>query len=195
MPLFSHRIQHVSDEQLMDGIKRGDGVAFDELYSRYSTRLLHYFYRMLGGQEEKAQDFLQDLFVKLVEKPGLFSGPRFSTWIFTVAHNMCKNEYRRMNIRNAATPDVLMTLKTDMDDHVERHLDHQAFARALCNALNALKEEQRQVFLLRHQENFSIKEISEIVGCSEGTVKSRLFYTTKKLARRLRVFDPKLIER
>ena len=194
MPLFSHPMQHVTDERLMDGIKRGNTSAFDELYSRYSTRLLHYFYRMLGGQEEKAQDFLQDLFLKLVEKPGLFSGPRFSTWIFTVAHNMCKNEYRRMNIRNTATSDVLMALKTDYDP-VEQHLDHQAFARALCNALNALKEEQRQVFLLRHQENFSIKEISEIVGCSEGTVKSRLFYTTKKLARRLRVFDPKLIER
>lgn len=194
MPLFSHPMQHVTDERLMDGIKRGNTSAFDELYSRYSTRLLHYFYRMLGGQEEKAQDFLQDLFLKLVEKPGLFSGPRFSTWIFTVAHNMCKNEYRRMNIRNTATSDVLMALKTDYDP-VEQHLDHQAFARALCNALSTLKEEQRQVFLLRHQENFSIKEISDIVGCSEGTVKSRLFYTTKKLARRLRIFDPKLIER
>jgi len=79
----------------------GEEAAFDELYNRYSKRLLVYFYRMLGRNEEKAQDFLQDFFLKLIEKPHLFSSKnRFSSWVFTVASNMCKNEYRRLKVRN-----------------------------------------------------------------------------------------------
>ncbi|MDP7122228.1 MAG: sigma-70 family RNA polymerase sigma factor, partial [Candidatus Marinimicrobia bacterium] len=74
--------------------------AFDELYARYSSRLFHYFYRMLGGNPEKARDFLQDIFFKIVENPDRFhTGNRFSSWVFTIAHNMCKNEYRRLDVR------------------------------------------------------------------------------------------------
>ncbi len=84
----------------MEFIQWGDTAAFDELYQRYSQRLLYYFYRMLGGDEDRAQDFLQDLFLKIIEKPNQFvSKQRFSNWIFTVTHNMCKNEYRRLSVR------------------------------------------------------------------------------------------------
>ncbi len=84
----------------MVALNTQDTAAFDELYERYSTRLLHYFYRMLGKETEKAQDFLQDLLLKIVEKPHLFdTRQRFSTWVYTIASNMCKNEYRRLQVR------------------------------------------------------------------------------------------------
>ena len=67
----------------MEYIQRRDISAFDELYRRYSHRLLRYFYRELGGDEGKAQDFLQEIFLKIVEKPELFDTERrFSSWIF-----------------------------------------------------------------------------------------------------------------
>ena len=66
----------------MESIQQGDRVAFDEIYQRYSQRLLCYFYRMFGGDEEKAQDFLQDLFLKIIEKPEQFiSKHKFISWI------------------------------------------------------------------------------------------------------------------
>jgi RNA polymerase sigma-70 factor (ECF subfamily) len=90
----------ISDEHLMEGIHHGDTDAFNELYLRYHKRLLYYFYRMLGNSSEKAQDFLQDIFVKIIDHPESFNISRkFSTWIFSVAHNMCKNEYRRLAVR------------------------------------------------------------------------------------------------
>ena len=64
MPLFQKKYDTLTDEKLMAHIQRGDTAAFDELYTRYSKRLLYYFHRMLGGDGEKAQDFLQDLFLK-----------------------------------------------------------------------------------------------------------------------------------
>lgn len=72
-----------SDECLMQDIKNGHTAAFDELYGRYSTRLLHFFYRMFDKDNEKAEDFLQDLFLKIIEKPHLFDADkRFSVMLF-----------------------------------------------------------------------------------------------------------------
>ena len=66
------RYHTLTDEKLMSRIQRGSTAAFDELYARYSKRMLYYFHRMLGRDEEKAQDFLQDLFLKIVEDPARF---------------------------------------------------------------------------------------------------------------------------
>ena len=183
-----------SDEALMERIKNGDGSAFDALYERYSKRLLHYFYRMLGRNEQKSQDFLQDIFLKIVDKPHLFDvRQKFSTWIFTIASNMCKNEYRRLKVRengsiylgdfNTTAADVVMPV-------IDKHIDGKHFKEKLDEEVQQLDEHKRDTFLMRYQQHLSIKQISEAMNCSEGTVKSRLFYTTKQLAEKLQIFNP-----
>jgi len=179
----------------MQYIQRGEISAFNELYDRYSKRLLFYFYRELGGDEDKAQDFLQEIFLKIVEKHALFDTERkFSTWIFTLAYNMCKNEYRRLEVREIVENNVDMeAISHDGESEylqAERHTDQKMFERALSVELEKFDDGHRSAFLLRYQQNLTIKEIGEILGCSEGTVKSRLFYTTRKLASRLRAFNP-----
>jgi RNA polymerase sigma-70 factor (ECF subfamily) len=195
MMIFKHQYKKLCDEKLMQCIQRGDVSAFDELYDRYSKRLLFYFFRELGGDEEKSQDFLQELFLKIIEKPELFCTERkFTTWIFTVAHNMCKNEYRRLEIRNVIDNNVdTNAIPSDInsDYHpVERNMDLKTFENALMAELEKLEDGHRSTFLLRFQQNLSLKEIGDILGCSEGTIKSRLFYTVHKLASRLKAFNP-----
>ena len=189
--------QNKSDEQLMEGIKIGEMRAFDELYSRYSKRLLHFFFRMLRKDAEKAQDFLQDIFLKIVEKRYLFDcKKRFSTWVFTVANNMCKNEYRRLQVRQNGSIYVGDFNTTENDivlPKIEQQIDNQHFKKMVVGELATMSEAKRSVFLLRYQEQFSIKEISEILNCSEGTVKSRLFYTTKALAQKLQAYNPSML--
>jgi RNA polymerase sigma-70 factor (ECF subfamily) len=199
MVLLKHRYKKLSDEKLMELIQRGDTSAFDELYDRYSRRLLLYFFRELGGDEEKAQDSLQDLFLKIVEKPGSFDTERrFSTWIFTVAYNMCKNEYRRLEVREAARDHIILDVASrDCEGECrqpEKKVDQERFERALRAELEKFDDGHRSAFLLRHQQSLSIREIGEVLGCSEGTVKSRLFYTTQKLASKLKAFNPYLTE-
>jgi RNA polymerase sigma-70 factor (ECF subfamily) len=181
----------------MESIQQGDTAAFNELYQRYSQRLLYYFYRMFGGDEEKAQDFLQDLFLKIFEKPGQFIlKQRFTSWIFTVAHNMCKNEYRRLDVRknNVNKLDSIAS-KFDYDyTQVEQNIDQKIFENHLLKELMKMNPDYQTTFLLRFQENLTIKEISEILECSEGTVKSRLFHTTRKLMNRLKEFNPNRVE-
>jgi len=179
----------------MSLLPSGDTHAFDVIYDRYSGRLLHYFFKMFGGNEAKAQDFLQSLFLKLVEKPNKFrSNFNFNTWIYTIAHNMCKNEYRKQDIRKKRVYDLENNYSDKYEavvkNDVENKLDYDKFRNALNTELDKIDPDHRSTFILRFQENLSIKEIKDILGCSEGTVKSRLFYTTRKLAKSLKVFNP-----
>ena len=99
MILGKRHYKNSSDEQLIELVQQADVSAFDEIYQRYGQCLLFYFCRMLGGDKAKAQDFLQDLFIKIIDKK---NSPvqNFKSWIFTIAHNMCKNEFRNKKARD-----------------------------------------------------------------------------------------------
>jgi len=195
MPLFHKKYKNFSDEKLLEFIQQKNSTgqeAFDELYERYSRPLLYYFHRMLGGQTDRAQDFLQDLFLKIVARPELFNPAQcFRTRIYTVAHNMCKSEYRRREVSKVVEPTDNLEALSSETENIENTIDRQLFQQALLQELEKLEENHRTTFLLRHQNDFSIKEISEVLGCAEGTTKSRLFYATKKLASKLSAFHPK----
>ena len=158
--------------------------SFSELYDRYGQRMHNYFYRMLWQDIKIAEDFTQDLFLKIIEKRAYYDPEkRFSTWIYTVAGNMVKNEYRRVSRKKPLPemPDIF-------EENFSENIDNEIFEKHLNNALENLDEIQKQCFILRYQEEMSMKEIAEIIGCPEGTVKSRLFYTVRKLANKLCAF-------
>ena len=150
---------------------------------------------MLGGDENKAQDFLQETFLRIIEKPELFhKGNKFSSWLFTIANNLCKNEYRWLEIRkNVGNREDLDTISIEGNGSLsktENLIDQKLFKRVLLTELSKFDFSHRSTFLLRFQENYSIKEIGIILNCSEGTVKSRLYYTSQKLAAKLKDFNP-----
>lgn len=169
-----------SDAELMLAVSRGDQQAFTVLYRRYKDRLYYYFFRMLNNSQEQANDFLQELFLKIIEKPELYDPAyKFSSWIFSVAGNMCKNEYRR-RVSHAETP----LAESEIQESEE--FDKQVFCadqliEKVFETLDSIGPDYRSVFLLRYREGFSIKEIAEILDLAEGTVKSRLHYARKQL--------------
>ena len=173
------KYQNDKDEKLVTLMNLDHEGAFRELYDRYKDRIFYYFYRMLGNSEQKAQDFLQDLFMKLIEKSELFDpGQSFSTWIFSIAHNMCKNEYRRLERNKLVEREDVPEPAAEGEnlDSTFSELSEKIF-----QSLNDLDEEHKTCFLLKYREGFSVEEISDILEISKGTVKSRLFYTRKKL--------------
>lgn len=189
------KYQQTTDEQLVSNMQYGDHAAFNELYNRYSNRLLYYFYRMLGNSNEKAQDFLQDIFVKIIDNIHTFDTSRkFSTWAFSIAHNMCKNEYRSMEIRkNSPIDDYSDTLECPEELPVVEFANSEDFIRDLFCELENFDEIHKTVFLLHYREGFSLKDIAQTLEISEGTVKSRLFYTRKRLAERLIKYHPHFV--
>lgn len=191
MGLFNTDLGGLGDERLMELVVRGNERAFATLYDRYQRKLLSYFHRMLWNDRERAQDFLQDLFTKLAQQPASYNPDRpFSTWLYSVANNMCKNEYRRQAVRTAAAPLLKASANHTSEAVGGTALDHEAFNRRLEEELEKLEPDQKATFVMRHYEDMAIKEIAAVFGISEGTVKSRLFYTVKKLAAKLPEFNP-----
>jgi RNA polymerase sigma-70 factor (ECF subfamily) len=170
-----------TDEQLMQFIQQGRESAFNALYERYGQRMYRYFYRMLRQSPEKAHDFTQELFLKIIEQPEAFDiSRRFSTWIYAVAGNMVKNEYRRKSKQPQQTvlDDSAIVIAAA---HSLPDLDADVRKAYIEQAVQTLRPHHRECFLLRYQEGLSVQEISEVIGCPPGTVKSRLHYSLKKL--------------
>ncbi|MBN1559300.1 sigma-70 family RNA polymerase sigma factor [candidate division KSB1 bacterium] len=194
MKLFRQTQTSKTDEELMRAIQSGETRAFEMLYNRYSERLLNYFFRMLGNNNSIAHDLLQELFLKIINKPHFFNADkRFVTWIYAIASNMCKNEYRRRDIRAIESP--LPASETQLDSSLsikkpDELFEQKSFSEAVFAKLATLDEEKQNTFILRFQQQLSIKEISEVLDCPQGTVKSRLFYTIRFLAAELHDYNP-----
>lgn len=166
---------------LMTNIGGGDRKSFDELYARYHNRLFYYFYRMLGNCEETANDFLQDIFLKIIDKPEQYNPQYpFRKWIFSIAHNMCKNEYRKRETRKTILQDAFQDVVPEETYSDEE--DKSRWLEAAFSDANGLSEKSKEILVLKYRENFSLEEISEILKLPKGTVKSRLFYARNELS-------------
>lgn len=188
--LFRHKNQ--SDEELLISISNGNNDAFNDLYARYKDRLLYYFYRMLFQDKEIAKDFTQEIFIKIINKPHFYNPKmKFSTWIFSVANNMCKNEYRRLEVRK----NTILCDNPDLFDSEELKTEnHEPAVDLIFNQLEKFDESHKSAFLLKYREGFNIDEISKILELPVGTIKSRLYYTRKKLQENIKNNHPELVE-
>lgn len=193
MKLFKPKYSSLTDEALMIALSKGDKMAFNELYQRYSGQLRGYFMNMLWRDKEKAEDFVHDLFAKIIRNPDYFDVNRsFKTWLFSVASNMCKNEYKKIEVRKNTSNGVEDYRNVSSNNNVLNEVQDIQFKEAFEETLETLDEKHREVFTLRHFDGLSMKEIAEIMEINEGTVKSRLFYATKQLAEQLKSYNPAL---
>jgi RNA polymerase sigma-70 factor (ECF subfamily) len=177
------RIQALDDAGVVEAFLSGEERAFTELVARYQTRLLNFIYRTIGDRE-RAEDLVQEVFIRVYRHLHRFDrSKKFSTWAYTIASNLAKNELRNRS-RN---PLVLFTSMKNAWEDEDRPLQFEDPAsrpddmyrkrhlRALVeDTVAKLPEHHRQVFVLRELEGKSYEEIAEITDCNLGTVKSRL---------------------
>jgi len=177
------RLRTQDDATVVAAFLGGEERAFQELVERYQTRLLNFIYRTIGDRE-KAEDLVQEVFIRVYRHIHRFDRTKkFSTWVYTIASNLAKNELRNRS-RNPLV--LYQTIKGnwDEDDRPLQFEDPSArpddmfrkrHLRALVEETVArLPEHHRQVFVLRELEGKSYEEIAEITDCNLGTVKSRL---------------------
>jgi RNA polymerase sigma-70 factor (ECF subfamily) len=186
-----NKYKHFTDAELMSHIGNNNTKAFEELYNRYGKKIHYYFFKMCGNDKEKANDFTQDIFLKLIEKNNSYNKQlKFSTWFYSLATNMCRNEYRHTEVKLKHDEEYKYTTETIYLSNFDSNYDIKKFKIYLDIELNELEIKHKTTFILRYQEELSIKEIAEIMDCSEGTVKSRIFYTLQKLSQKLKTFNP-----
>jgi RNA polymerase sigma-70 factor, ECF subfamily len=178
------RLQQMEDEQVITAYLAGSEYAFTELYERYKVRLHRFLYRMVGDRE-RAEDLVQETFLRVYRHLHRFDRmKKFSTWVYTIASNLAKNE-----LRNRSRDVVSHTFSTLQGEIVEDDMPlqfedrrtyaddmyHKRHLRELVeNTARDLPEHFREVFVLRELEGKTYEEISQIIDCNLGTVKSRL---------------------
>ena len=181
-------LRQLTDEQLMARAKAGNDAAFEELYHRFARRLKGFFFLQLGGDEELAADATHDVFLRAYEARNRYQeGKSVSTWLFTIAYNICRNHYRS----NAYETQLSATLDAEpiSDEQIEVQLDAAALDDALAQVLSELPPPLHQLFSLHYQEELTIPQVAEIVGIPEGTVKSRLHKTMNIIRKKLKRYE------
>ena len=191
-----------TDEMLMVRYQRGDREAFVELVRRYKTPIFNFAMRQLR-QTSVAEDVTQDVFLRVVQNAAEFKHEaRFTTWIYTIARNLCIDQLRKLTHRRHPSLDQPATadnednrpmVETIAGNHptanAERGVIGSEVAVRIVTAVEALPEDQREVFLLREIANLPFKEIAVVTGVGENTVKSRMRYALDRLQEALAEFE------
>jgi len=177
------------DQPLVARAQSGDAAAFDELVVKYSPRLYGLIYNMTSNHED-TNDMLQDVFAKAYRAIKGFRGKSsFYTWIHTIAVNMTLNFLKKRGRRyHLSLDDVDASIQNDKEfieltstSSPVREADLSELQRRLNEAMMKLSDEHRAVVTMFHIQGMPHAEISKILGVSEGTVRSRLFYANRQL--------------
>ena len=189
-----------TDEELMIRFQRGDRPSFALLVRRHKTPLYNFALRQLGSAST-AEEVVQDAFVRVVQSAADFKhAARFSTWLYTIARNLCVDQMRKRALRRHPSLDEpertadgdgpsLGERTADAQANVERAAVSGEIRERVLAAVDALPLEQREVFLMREVGSLPFKDIAEIVGVPENTVKSRMRYALERLQAALSEFE------
>ena len=193
----------MSDEELMMAFRDGEPTAFEELVTRHKRGLYNFLLRSVHDRA-RAEEMLQEVFLRVIRAKDRYQRTaRFTTWIYTIARNLCIDESRRQKFRRTlplegkrrgqsgdfglSILDVTEAKQVGTDTASEGPKIRSRVAEAIQN----LPDDQREVFMMRQFGGLSFKQIGDAVGAPENTVKSRMRYALEKLRGDLRDIDPR----
>jgi len=172
----------INESELIRKAQSGDVAAFEQLVESYQQSVFNIAYRTIGNYDDAA-DMAQEAFVKVFLKLSEFKeGSKFSTWIYRITTNVCLDEFRRRKKR----PSVSMSTNIETEDgdivreiedessNIEANYEREEQLKIVNRAIAKLPENQRAVIVMRDINEMSYDDISAVLKCSVGTVKSRI---------------------
>ncbi len=185
-----------SDQELIARTQAGDPEAFDDLIRRYNPRLYGLVYNMTSNHED-TNDLLQDIFSKAYRSIGGFQGKSsFYTWMHSIAVNMTINFLKKRGRRHTMSLDDMDAGVENNPDYIEatsgsdprREANLTELQKKLNEAMQKLSHEHRAVVTMFDIQGMPHGEIAKVLGISQGTVRSRLFYAHRQLQNYLEEF-------
>jgi RNA polymerase sigma-70 factor, ECF subfamily len=192
-------LREEADEALMIMYQKGEVRAFEVLLQRHRKPVFNFILRFVGARDV-AEDLLQDTFMRVIKSAASYERKaKFTTWLYTIARNLCVDQSRRKKHRKHASLDQPMTRNDDSGTLLDvlpgdemmsdRKVVNRQLHQSLHRAIASLPDDQREVFLMREFLNMPFKDIGEVVGVSENTIKSRMRYALEKLRMELEEYE------
>ncbi len=177
-----------TDREMVLRVQSGDASAFDLLVEKYKARLYTVIYNMLGNHEDAA-DLSQEVFLKAFKSLYRFQNrANFYTWLYRIAINTTLNFIKRRKSISLSLNEMSFMVEEDptfkeliLKETVRRDLDRKELQEKLNEALQRLSKDHRTVVVLHDIEGMRHQEIAKVLGCSEATARSRLFYAHQQL--------------
>ncbi len=180
------------EKELIERARQGENLAFEQLIQRYDRRVMALALQLLGNRTD-AEDVCQEVFMKVYQKIHQFQyRSEFYTWLYRIAVN-CAITYRKKRRRYSHTSidataedeNGYSRMPVDKESRTDAPLLQSELQEQIQSGMENLSLMQRTVFVLRFYQDFKIKEIAQIIGCTEGTVKNYLFRSTQKIRKKL----------
>jgi RNA polymerase sigma-70 factor (ECF subfamily) len=172
------------EQQLIVEAKAGSHRAFQSLVERHMKKTYNIAFSFVGDHDS-AEDIAQEVFVKVHSALSSFRGEaELGTWIYRITTNLSLNHVKQHKRRAERTVDVMDTAATSLASH-DNHAEESDRRVHIERALHELPTLQRAVVILRHLDGLSTRQVSNILKCSEGTVKTHLFRGLKKMRNKL----------
>lgn len=170
----------ITDNALMIKVKEGDLDKLGLLFERYKKPLYGFFYG-LNRDGELSEDLVQNVFFRILKYRYLFRGEGdFKTWMFHIARNV-NNDHFRKNRVNARDSLETWQERLGSEENKSTEIQHDEEMQILSMAMDRLPEDKREILLLSKFQDKKYKEIGEIIGCSEGAVKVKVFRALQEL--------------
>jgi RNA polymerase sigma-70 factor (ECF subfamily) len=182
-------MQNLGDEELMLNYQKGEMLAMDELLRRYKNPIYFYAFRLSQNQAE-AMDITQEVFLKVHQCRHTYRPiGKFSTWIFSIAHNLCISKLRKKKWlvlwpRNQDDPEELVEVESQEPSPQETVANNE-LSQSIKRCVRSLPLLQREALILREYEKLDYQEIGKILKESQGTVKTLIHRARQNLKNKL----------
>ncbi|GAB5519758.1 MAG: RNA polymerase sigma factor RpoE [Rhodothermales bacterium] len=182
------RLMQTPDDALVRAAQHGDTRAFDALVQRHDRTVVHVVLGIVGSEQD-ALDVAQEAFIRAYRKLHTFRfESAFATWVTRIAINQALSVRKRRRWRHRFRLEQWQESQTDDTSRFlwtaptpDRGVLSDEFRQAYAEAMTILSDRERAVFTLKHTHEYKLREIAELLGCAEGTVKNYLFRATRKL--------------
>ncbi|HVN48358.1 MAG TPA: sigma-70 family RNA polymerase sigma factor [Bacteroidota bacterium] len=178
-------MSNLSDRELVESFQNGREASFNELVLRYQEKL-YWIARRFVNDHDVADDIIQEVFIKSYKALQEFRGESsVYTWLYRITVNYALNHIRRNRVREFFKIDEFFDIESDTDEQPDKIYERQEQHELIEQAIGALPEKQKAVFILRYYEELPYEEIAKILKTSVGGLKANYFHAVKNIGEQL----------
>lgn len=188
-------MKDLTDEELMLVFKGGNDNAFDVLFDKYRNRIfryVRYVYNLFGSDRDISEDIAQEVFIKMIKGKDIYNPElKFSTWLYSIARNLCINRMKSRSFRNDKSTyplDAVYNIAVSKQPGAVSNIEKAELGKVIKRTIGELPAKYKEVFILHELNGLPYDEIAEILGANENTIRTHFHRARNLLKEKIRPY-------